>query len=146
MHFMLEVLRYIFADQMTIKMVATILWDIRALQVSSEFHSTLLALREKNPPVTAGFPSQRPVTWSFDVFFNLFWCTWTNGWANKRDASDFRCHQVHYDVTVMRHSFSKWSQDACMILHTVTSNKGDYFEYLTSTICVSILNDVSIIW
>ena len=33
--------------------------------------SALLALCEGNPPVTGGFPSQRPVTWSVDVFFDL---------------------------------------------------------------------------
>ena len=33
--------------------------------------STLLAFWEGNPPVTGGFPLQRPVTWSFDVFFDL---------------------------------------------------------------------------
>ena len=33
--------------------------------------SALLVLREGNPPATGGFPSQRPVTWSFDVFFDL---------------------------------------------------------------------------
>ena len=27
-------------------------------------------------------------------------CTWTNGWANNRDASDLRRHRAH-DVTVM---------------------------------------------
>ena len=31
----------------------------------------LLALCEGNPPVTGGFPSQRPVTRSFGVFFDL---------------------------------------------------------------------------
>ena len=31
----------------------------------------LLALCEGNPPVIGGFPSQRPVTLSFDVFFDL---------------------------------------------------------------------------
>ena len=31
----------------------------------------LLALCEGNPPVTGGFPSQKPVTRSFDVFFDL---------------------------------------------------------------------------
>ena len=36
-----------------------------------ETFSTLLDLCEGNPPVTGGFPSQRPVTWSFDVFFDL---------------------------------------------------------------------------
>ena len=33
--------------------------------------SALLALCEGNPPVTGGFPSQRPVTRSFEVFFDL---------------------------------------------------------------------------
>ena len=36
-----------------------------------EKFSALLALCEGNPPVTGGFPSQRPVTLSFDVFFDL---------------------------------------------------------------------------
>ena len=33
----------------------------------------LLALCEGNPPVTSGFPSQRRVSRSFDVFFDLRW-------------------------------------------------------------------------
>ena len=36
-----------------------------------ETFSALLALCEGNPPVTGGFPSQRPVTRSFDLFFDL---------------------------------------------------------------------------
>ena len=36
-----------------------------------EAFSALLALREENPPVTGEFPPQRPVTRSFDVFFDL---------------------------------------------------------------------------
>ena len=32
---------------------------------------TSLAFCERNPPVTGGFPSQRPVTQSFDVFFDV---------------------------------------------------------------------------
>ena len=36
-----------------------------------EIFSVLLALCEGNPPVTGGFPLQRPVTQSFDVFFDL---------------------------------------------------------------------------
>ena len=35
-----------------------------------ETFSALLALCEGNPPVTAGFSSQRLVTWSFEVFFD----------------------------------------------------------------------------
>ena len=58
------------------------------------FHVT--GLLWGNPPVTGEFPSQRPVTWSFDVFF-----IWTKGWANKWDASDLRFHHAHYYFTVM---------------------------------------------
>ena len=36
-----------------------------------ETFSALLVLCEGNPPVTDGFPSQRPLTRSFDVFFDL---------------------------------------------------------------------------
>ena len=36
-----------------------------------ETSSALLALCEENPPVTSAFPSQRPVMWSFDGFFDL---------------------------------------------------------------------------
>ena len=45
--------------------------------------SALLALCERKPPVTGGFPSQRPVTRSFDVFFHL--C------LNKRLSKQSRC-------------------------------------------------------
>ena len=37
----------------------------------TETFSTLLALCAGNPPVTGEFPTQRPVTWSFDVSFDL---------------------------------------------------------------------------
>ena len=48
--------------------------------------------------VTGGFPSQRPVTWSFDVFFDFR----LNKRLNKnRDAGDLKRHRAHYDVTVM---------------------------------------------
>ena len=36
-----------------------------------ETFSALLALCAGNSPVTGEFPSQRPVTWSFDAFFDL---------------------------------------------------------------------------
>ena len=58
--------------------------------------SALLAICEGNPPVTGGFPSQRPVTLSFDVFFD-----WTNDRTSNRDAGDLRRHRTHYDVAVM---------------------------------------------
>ena len=38
--------------------------------------------------------------WHRAVMFSLI-CTWTNAWANTRDAGDLRCHDANYDVTVM---------------------------------------------
>ena len=45
------------------------------------------------------FPTQRPVTRSFDVFFDL---RLNKGWVNNREAGDLRRHRGHYDVNVMR--------------------------------------------
>ena len=59
------------------------------------------------PPVTGGFPSQRPVRQSFDFFIHV----WTNGWANNRDAGDLRRHHVHHGVTVMLTCQRKVSHD-----------------------------------
>ena len=49
----------------------------------------LLALCEGNPPFTGGFPSQRPVTRSFDVFLDH-----TTEQAIA-DAGDLRSHPAH---------------------------------------------------
>ena len=38
--------------------------------------------------------------WRGALIFSLS-CTWTNGWANNRDAGDLRRHHAHYGVTVM---------------------------------------------
>ena len=64
-----------------------------------ETFSTLLALCAGISPVTVEFPSQRPVTRSFDVFFGL---RLENGWVNNRDAGDLRRHCAHCVVTVMK--------------------------------------------
>ena len=45
-----------------------------------EIFSALLATCAGNSPVTGEFPSQRPVSRSFDVFFDL----WVNKWLSKR--------------------------------------------------------------
>ena len=68
-----------------------------------EKFSVLLALCEENPLVTGGFPSQSPLTRSFD--FSLI-CAWTKDWANNQDAGDLRCHRTHYDVTVMQSCYN----------------------------------------
>ena len=52
-----------------------------------ETFSVLLAICAGNSPVTGEFPTQRPVTRSFDVFFDLR----LNKRLNKqREAGDFR--------------------------------------------------------
>ena len=61
-----------------------------------EAFSALLAICAVNSPVSGEFPSQRPVTRSFDVFFDL-----NNDWVNNHQAGDLRRHRAHYDVTVM---------------------------------------------
>ena len=48
--------------------------------------------------VTGEFPAQRPVTRSFDVFFDLHP---NNRLGNSRKAGDLRRHRAHYDVIVM---------------------------------------------
>ena len=58
-----------------------------------EMFSALLALCAGNSSVTGEFPTQRPVTGSFDVFFDL-----RLNWVNNREAGDLR---RHYDVIVM---------------------------------------------
>ena len=60
--------------------------------------SALLALCAGNSPVTGEFPAQRPVTRSFDVFFN---CAWIYDWVNDHKAGDLRRHRGHYDVNAM---------------------------------------------
>ena len=63
-----------------------------------EKFSALLVLCAGNSPVTGEFPTQRPVTRSFDVFFDLR--------LNERLSKQswgwwFESHRVHYDVIVM---------------------------------------------
>ena len=72
-----------------------------------ETFSALLVLCAENSPVTGEFPTQRPVTRSFDVFFDL--CL-INGWVNNRETGDLRRHRAHYDVTVMMKLLTKSCQ------------------------------------
>ena len=73
-----------------------------------EAFSALLALYARNSPVTGEFPSQRPVTRSFDVFFEL---RLNKRLRNNREAGDLRRHRAHYDVTLM------WAFDDTGCIH-----------------------------
>ena len=61
----------------------------------------LLAICAGNSPVTREFPAQRPVTRSFDIFFDL---RMNNSWVNNGEAGDLRRHRAHYDVIVMKNA------------------------------------------
>ena len=58
-----------------------------------ETFSALLALCALNSPVAGEFPSQRPVTRSFQIFYDRQ--------VNNREAGDLRRYRAHYDVIVM---------------------------------------------
>ena len=60
-----------------------------------ETFSTLLAICAGNSPVTV----QGPVTWSFDVFFDL---RLNKRWGKQWWAGDLKRHHGHYDVIVMK--------------------------------------------
>ena len=47
-----------------------------------------MAICARNSPVTGEFPAQRPVTQSFDAFFDLHLNK--RGWVNNRKAGDLR--------------------------------------------------------
>ena len=66
-----------------------------------ETFSTLLAICAGNSLVSSEFPAQRPMTRSFNIFFDL---RLNNDWVNNGEAGDLRPHRSHYDVTVM-HSY-----------------------------------------
>ena len=69
---------------------------IRRYQMET-FYS-LLALCAGNSPVTGEFPSQWPVTRSFNVCFDL---RLVNDGINNRETGYFRHHRAHYDVPIM---------------------------------------------
>ena len=60
-----------------------------------ETFSALLAICAGNSAVTGEFPAQRPVTRSFDVYFDLRLS------KPSSEAGDLRRHRAHYDVIVI---------------------------------------------
>ena len=77
----------------------------RVTTSSMETSSALLALCEGNPPVTGWFPSQRPMTQSFDEFFDLRLNKRLSKQPGGCHAGDLRGPHAHYDVTVMREEY-----------------------------------------
>ena len=87
----------------------------------------LLALCDGNPPVTGGFPSQRPVTRSFDVFIDLG----LNKQLSKQSKRWWReSHRAHYDVIVMRVSYINIICEYFRRQYPQQIPKQNYSEYL----------------
>ena len=84
-----------------------------------ETFSALLAICPGNSPATGEFPAQRPVTRSFDVFFDL--CL--NEGLSKQSWGWWFDHRAHYDVIIMGHTII-----AGIILCTGKANESPYSE------------------
>ena len=63
-----------------------------------ETFSVLLVICAENSLVTGEFHAQRPVTRSFNVFFDLHLHEFR---VNNREAGDLRRYRAHCDVTVI---------------------------------------------
>ena len=63
-----------------------------------ETFSALLAICTGNSPIPDEFPTQRRVTRSFDVYFDL---RLNKRLSKNREAGDLRRYRAHYDVIVM---------------------------------------------
>ena len=91
-----------------------------------ETFSTLLAICAGNSPVTGEFPSQRPVTQSFDVFFDLrlnkwlskqSWCWWFETpscqlWLHCNVIYISTLNTLHCIDTVNVHDIYQWPWSA----------------------------------
>ena len=69
------------------------------------------------------FPTQKPVTRSFDVFFDL---RLKNGWVNNRKAGDSSRHRGHYDVIVMLSLNPSFSPQPICCFDTIFVNFADF--------------------
>ena len=97
--------------------------------------SALLTFCEGNPPVSGRCPWQRPMTRSFDVFFD----SRLTNWVNIRDASDLTRRHAHYGVTVITDRIvpcscnsKRCQHDQCyprypFLVYMMTSSNGNIF-------------------
>ena len=74
--------------------------------------------KQKGSLVSGEFPSQRPVTLSFDVFLDHHL---NERLSNNRDAGDFRRHCAHYDVIIMGYDYNATWTPLCTTYVAVQS-------------------------
>ena len=96
-----------------------------------ETFSALLARCAGNSPVTGEFPSQSPVTRSFDV--SLI-CAWTNSWANNGNAGDLRRTLWRHSIGLTGHTWPrKWLNITAKSHNAMPSQITD-----NSTVCSTV--------
>ena len=88
-----------------------------------ETFCTLLALYAGNSLVPGEFPSQRLVTPSFDVFFDL---RLKNGSVNTREAGDLRRYRAHYDVIIMKRGTPASNRKGCIVESSPSDEDDDH--------------------
>ena len=74
--------------------------------------------------------SPRKGQWCGALMFHLI-CTWTNGWASHRYASDLRRNCSHYDVTVMCPYSNEYNINCS--LQKITYIRYTLLSYMTNT-------------
>ena len=114
-----------------------------------ETFSVLLDVCVENSLVPGELPIQRPVTWIFDVFFDLR----LNKWLSKQSWGWWlRRYRAHYDVTIMvihipvvcgmkirKQAISSWPSNLTLLRHATFQLQGSnnivlrYVQFLIST-------------
>ena len=94
--------------------------EVAAHLLDTELHRKFTWWRHQMEAFSALLASQRSVTRSFDVFFNL---PLKKYWVNSRGASDLRRHRAHYDVIVMKAVMSIVTKDRWWMLETISVNE-----------------------
>ena len=97
-----------------------------------ETFSALLAICAGNSPVPGEFPAQRPVTQSFDVFFDLHpgkrlskqWCGW---WFEKPSCPLWR-HRNGWEAKLTKHPWvaGKWATSTGFMMSNDLSHKSGH--------------------
>ena len=107
-----------------------------------ETFSALLALCAGNSPVTGEFPAKRPVTRSFDVFFDLrlnkrlskqSWGWWFETlsrplWRHRNAMKESHETATGYDINIIKRSIKEpsWYFMGCTLLNLKSNIKANY--------------------
>ena len=117
-----------------------------------ETFSALLAICAGNSPVTGDFPAQRPVTRSFDVFFDLrlniqlskqWWDVYQRCWNSKNsDTSLILYHFFRHGLNVYLTVTHCLNRCIIHVLHTSSYNCQIFYNYMNAY-CVYFFSSIA---